>query len=89
MRIRDIAMNRPRFGYERIHILLRREGWKVNHKRVRRLYQLEGLQVRMRNRRRKRLTCIEDRRRGRRQRASVGAWTLCTISWPTAKRFGC
>jgi transposase InsO family protein len=40
-------MNRPRFGYERIHIVLRREGWKVNRKRVHRLYRLEGLQVRM------------------------------------------
>lgn len=30
MRIRDIAMSRPRFGYERIHVLLRREGWHVN-----------------------------------------------------------
>ena len=49
-------MSRPRFGYERIHIVLRREGWQVNHKRVRRLYRLEGLQVRMRNRRRKRLS---------------------------------
>jgi len=33
--------------------LLQREGWGVNHKRVRRLYRLEGLQVRMRVRRRK------------------------------------
>ena len=55
MRIREIALSRPRFGYSRIHILLRREGWKVNHKRVHRLYGLEGLQVRMRMRRRKRL----------------------------------
>ena len=38
MRIRDIAMSRPRFGYERIHVLLRREGWHVNLKRVHRLY---------------------------------------------------
>lgn len=56
MRIRDIAMSRPRFGYERIHILLRREGWQVNLKRVHRLYRLEGLQVRMRVRRNKRLS---------------------------------
>ena len=56
MRIREIALSRPRFGYSRIHILLRREGWKVNHKRVHRLYRLEGLQVRMRMRRRKRLS---------------------------------
>src|SRR5262249_43473029 len=53
-RIRDIAAARPRFGYQRIQVLLRREGWKVNRKRVHRLYRLEGLQVRMRVRRRKR-----------------------------------
>jgi putative transposase len=34
-------------------VLLRREGWRVNLKRVRRLYRLEGLQVRLRVRRRK------------------------------------
>ena len=53
MRIRDLAFARPRFGANRICVLLRREGWKVNRKRVRRLYRLEGLQVRMRVRRRK------------------------------------
>jgi putative transposase len=53
MRMRDIATRRPRFGYERIHVMLRREGWVVNKKRVRRLYRLEGLQLRTRIRRRK------------------------------------
>lgn len=53
MRIRDIAARRPRFGYQRIHVMLRREGWPVNKKRVRRLYRLEGLQLRTRIRRRK------------------------------------
>jgi putative transposase len=53
LRIRDLAHARPRFGYRRLWVLLRREGWRVNHKRVRRLYRLEGLQVRMRVRRRK------------------------------------
>ena len=53
MRIRELAHARPRFGYQRIWGLLRREGWRVNKKRVRRLYRLEGLQVRMRARRRK------------------------------------
>ena len=53
LRIRELAMARPRFGYQRIHILLRREGWHVNKKRVRRLYRLDGLQLRMRVRRRK------------------------------------
>lgn len=52
-RIREIAAARPRFGYKRIWVMLRREGWSVNHKRVHRLYRLEGLQLRMRVRRRK------------------------------------
>jgi putative transposase len=53
LRIRDLAHARPRFGYQRITVLLRREGWPVNRKRVRRLYRLQGLQLRMRVRRRK------------------------------------
>jgi putative transposase len=53
LRIRELAMARPRFGYLRIHTMLRREGWHVNKKRIHRLDCLEGLQVRMRVRRRK------------------------------------
>src|SRR5207244_479192 len=53
LRIREFAHARPRFGYLRIWVLLRREGWPVNRKRVRRLYRLQGLQLRMRVRRRK------------------------------------
>ena len=53
LRIRDLAHARPRFGYLRIWVLLRREGWPVNRKRIRRLYRLDGLQLRMRVRRRK------------------------------------
>ena len=53
LRIRELAHARPRFGAARIWVLLRREGWLVNRKRVRRLYRMEGLQLRMRVRRRK------------------------------------
>ncbi len=53
VRIRDLAHARPRFGYQRIWVLLRRDGWLINRKRVRRLYRLDGLQLRMRVRRRK------------------------------------
>jgi putative transposase len=56
MRIREIANDRPRFGCERIHVMLRREGWQINIKRVHRLYCLEGLQVRMRRRRKKHMS---------------------------------
>ncbi len=55
-RLRELAAARPRFGYERLHILLTREGWRVGRNRVHRLYKLEGLQVRMRVRRRKRIS---------------------------------
>ena len=45
-RIRELAAVRVRFGYRRLTVLLRREGWKVNTKRVYRLYSLDGLAVR-------------------------------------------
>jgi putative transposase len=45
-RIREIAETRVRYGYRRIHVLLRREGWPVNAKRVCRLYREQGLQLR-------------------------------------------
>jgi putative transposase len=46
-----IAAERRRFGYRKIGILLRREGFAVNHKRVFRIYQDEGLAVRRRRKR--------------------------------------
>ena len=50
-RISKIAGERHRFGYRRIHALLRREGVTANHKRVFRLYQEAGLAVRRRRKR--------------------------------------
>jgi putative transposase len=52
-RIRELALERPRWGYRRIHILLGREGWAVNRKRVQRLYREQGLAVRRRGKRRR------------------------------------
>jgi putative transposase len=51
-RLRALAGEHPRWGYRRLHILLRREGMAINRKRVYRLYRLEGLAVRRRNRKR-------------------------------------
>jgi putative transposase len=50
MRLRDLALARPRYGYRRLTVLLRREGWHVNHKRIYRLYREEGLTVRVKRR---------------------------------------
>ena len=53
VRLRDLAAARARYGYRRLHVLLRREGWKVNHKRVYRLYREEGLGIRVKRRRKR------------------------------------
>src|SRR5262245_12624610 len=53
LRIRALAHRRRRFGYRRLHVLLRREGYRMNHKRFRRLYREEKLQVRQRGARKR------------------------------------
>jgi putative transposase len=49
MRLRDLAATRVRYGYRRLHILIQREAWRVNHKRVYRWYRLEGLSLRLKS----------------------------------------
>ena len=53
-RLRELAQVRVRYGCRRLHTLLRREGWADNHKRVHRLYCLEGLNLRSKRPRRNR-----------------------------------
>jgi putative transposase len=54
-RLRELASIRRRFGYRRLHILLEREGIVMNHKKLRRLYREERLQVRRRGGRKRAL----------------------------------
>jgi putative transposase len=54
-RLRELAGERRRFGYRRLHILLSREGVHLNHKKLRRLYREERLQVRRRGGRKRAL----------------------------------
>jgi putative transposase len=54
-RLRELASVRRRFGYRRLHILLKREGIVMNHKKLRRLYREDGLQVRRRSGRKRAL----------------------------------
>jgi putative transposase len=46
LRLRELAAVRVSYGHRRLHVLLRREGWRVNHKKTHRLYREEGLQLR-------------------------------------------
>jgi putative transposase len=54
-RLRELAAIRRQFGYRRLHVLLRQEGTVMNHKRLRRLYREERLQVRRRGGRKRAL----------------------------------
>ena len=53
-RIKEIAATRVHYGYRRVHVLLRREGWRDKCKRVYRLYRSEGLSLRHKRPRRNR-----------------------------------
>jgi len=53
-RLVELAREKPRFGYRRLHVLLRRSGEEVNHKRVHRVYREAGLSIR----RKKRKHCV-------------------------------
>ena len=46
MRIKEITQTRVHYGYRRVHVLLKREGFKDNHKRLYRLYRQQGLSLR-------------------------------------------
>ena len=54
IRIRDLAREHIAYGSRRLHVLLRREGWQINYKRVYRLYVEEGLSLRRKGPRRRR-----------------------------------
>jgi putative transposase len=62
LRLRELAGSRVRYGYRRLTVLLKREGWKVNAKRIYRLYAEEGLIVRTKKR----------KQRAQRQRVPAG-----------------
>ncbi len=88
IRIRELAGERPRWGYRMIHTVLRREGWPVNRKRVQRLYREEGLAVRRRGKRKR-------SQAPRPIRTPLGAanqrWTMDFVSdtLSTGRRFRC
>lgn len=57
-RLHELAKVRLTFGYQRLHVLLRRDGLRINHKKVHRLYCEEGLQLTPRRRRRRKAATV-------------------------------
>jgi len=66
-RLKELAAKFPRFGYRRLHAMLRREGLKINLKRVRRLCRLHGLKL---------------SRKVRRKRRGIGIGVPCRAEYP-------
>ncbi|QJB30703.1 IS3 family transposase [Chitinophaga oryzae] len=81
-RIREIAATRVRYGYNRIHILLRREGWKDNRKRVHRIYKEEGLNLRSKRPRRSKAAAHRLERPG-----LTGIYQCCSMDFVADQLF--
>ena len=88
-RIKEICATRVRYGYRRVHVLLRREGWDVNIKRTHRIYNELGLQLRNKTPKRRVKAKLRDDRKAPTQRTRLGRWTSSMISSPPARRLGC
>ena len=69
-RLVELAREKPRYGYRRLHVLLRRSGETVNHKRVHRVYREAGLSLR----RKKRKHCV-------RVGQPLRQWTAANQEW--------
>ena len=78
VRLRDLAASRVQFGYPRLWVLLRREGWLVNKKLVYRLYCEEGLGIRRRKPRRRKSVQVR-KARSIAQRAN-DSWSMDFVS---------
>lgn len=62
-RIKKICQTRVRYGYRRVHVLLRRKGWRINQKKTRRVYRELGLQLRNKTSKRRVKAKLRDDRR--------------------------
>ncbi|MHB1861381.1 MAG: IS3 family transposase [Gemmatimonadaceae bacterium] len=91
-RLRELATVRVSYGHRRLHVLLRREGWRVNHKKTHRLYREEGLRLRRsrgRSGRSSRALAGARYARWPSSPTSGGRWISYTIRQPRARRSAC
>ena len=88
-RIKDICATRVRYGYRRVHVLLRREGWAVNTKRIYRLYKGLGLQLRAKAPRRRVKAKLREDRQVATQPNETWAMDFVHDQLATVARSGC
>ena len=80
--MREIAETKRRYGCPRIYVRLRREGWRVNHKKVERLYSGGRALVSRRRRRKKAVAVPRVAMPIPPDQDSVMRWTLSMTGWP-------
>ena len=74
-RVHELVRKHPRFGYRRITVLLRRDGWRVNFKRIYRLWRKEGFKVPRKVRKKRRLGSSKNACHRRRAERKDHVWT--------------
>jgi putative transposase len=82
LRLKELAEQRRRFGCHRLHVILKREGLVINHKRTERIYREEGLSLRLKRRKKKiamiRVKLPEPKRVNQRWSMDFVSDSLCT-----------
>lgn len=73
-RIEEVCLKNPRYGHRRITAVLKREGWRVNKKRIQRFMRREGLKVTMKSKRRKRIGISTSERKKAQYKGHVWSW---------------
>jgi transposase InsO family protein len=83
--LRQLSLRWPRFGYRRIAALLVQEGWRVNVKRVHRLWKEEGLQIRRKAHKRRRIGTSANACDRRRPRYKDHVWSYDFVTERTER----
>ncbi len=86
-RVSKLGEEKPRYGYRRITALLRREGLRINEKRVQRLRRLEGAQVRRKQKRMRRVGPQQSERLRATQPRQVWSWDFVEDQTENGTRF--
>jgi putative transposase len=88
-RIKELCETRVRYGYRRIHVLLRREGWMINQEKTRRVYRELGMQLRNKTPKRRVKAKLRDDRCEATAANETWAMDFVMISWLPDRSCAC
>lgn len=84
LRMKEINQTRVHYGYRHVHVMLKREGFKDNHKRVYRLYKAQGLSLSYKRPKRNKPPSCASPRHWRARSINCGAWILLLTTYSMA-----